>query len=167
MATKEPQPEKIEAQIIKWSADLGKLTAKAEREVARTKERYYEQIEALRRDMERRLRKWETGVGRLGETAGTVPAEARRVIDDLRATMDSHLKTLGAEVDRLREAAAAKQTEAKRMIGDFRAKREAARERVRKLREAGDEAWGEIRTGLEKAWHDLRGALENAVGKFR
>jgi chromosome segregation ATPase len=157
----------MEAQIIKWSAELGTLAAKAERKVVEAKQEYYEEMERLRREIERKVKRWAPEAEGLAGTAAAAAAEARQAVERMRDGIDAGLRVLQPEIEGLKKKASAARAEAKRALADLSARREAARERVKKLKGAGDEAWGEVRAGVERAWGELKAALENAVAKFK
>lgn len=167
MAETEPNLNKVEAQVMKWAAELGTLAAKAEREMAKVKRDYYGEIQSLRREMEEKLKKWGMEAESVKARAGAMGAEAQRTLEALRSAMDAYLKALEPEIEGLKARAGTATAEAKRILAELRQKREAARARVQKLRGAGDEAWGEIRAGLERAWGELKTAMESAVAKFK
>lgn len=167
MAGKEPNLNRVEAQVMKWAAELGRLAARAEREMAKAKKDYYEEIHSLRRDMEGKLEKWGVELDGMKAKAGAMGAEARQTLETLRRAMDAFLKTLGPEIEGLKARAGTAKAEAKRRIGELREARKVARARVKKLKGAGDEAWGEIRGGIERAWGELKAAMESALSKFK
>lgn len=158
---------KIETQAVAWAAELGKLAAKADREVAKVKKEYYEEIERLRGKIEAKVRQWGPEIEGLKEKAGTMESDARRAIAELYGTMDAHLRALRPEIEAVVARADSAKAEARRMMEELRERRQAARAKAKQLTDAGDEAWGEIKVGVEKAWHELRVALESAVAKFK
>lgn len=167
MAERDPNLNKVEAQVMKWAAELGRLAARAEREMAKVKGDYYEEIQSLGREMEERLRKWGMEVEGAKAKAGAMGAEVQRTLEALRSAMNAYLKALEPEIAGLRTRAGTAKAEAKRMLAELREKRETARDRAKKLKGAGDEAWGEIRAGMERAWTELKAAMDSAISKFR
>src|SRR5574341_1373926 len=104
----------MEAQIIKWSAELGTLAAKAERKVARAKQEYYEELENLHREIERKAKRWASEAEGLTGAAATAAAEARQVIERMRDAMDAALKVVQPEIDGLKTRAKTARAESKK-----------------------------------------------------
>src|SRR6516225_1519044 len=72
----------IETQLRAWGAELGRLKAKVEKQLAETKTEYYEHIEELRDDIEAQLKKW----GKEIESFEPRPI-AQEVVQELRRTI--------------------------------------------------------------------------------
>ncbi len=152
----------IEAQLRAWGAELDRLKAKVDKEVAEAKKAYYEHLAELREDIEAQVKKWEAAV------EGFAPgAEAKKVVRDLRARVEGELREWGPEIEALRARAGRAESEARRLIEELKARRRALKERLGELRGASGAAWEDVRSGMVKAWDELRPALQSAIAKFR
>ena len=165
METKEATEGTIEAQLKAWGAELDKLKAKADREVAEAKKEYYEHMEELHSDIEAELLKWGYKMEELKAKASET--EVRKAVNELRAKIEAELKEWGPEIDILRTRAARAEAEAKKMLEELRARRRALKDEFVELRGAGEAAWGDVKTGIGKAWEELKTALHSASAKFK
>ncbi len=165
METREAIQGPIEAQLKAWGAELDKLKAKVDREVAEAKKEYYEHMEELRGDIENELLKWGYEMEEL--KAKAVAGDIRTAVSELRAKIKAELREWEPEIDILRTKAARAETEARKMIEEVRTRRKALKEELVELRGAGDAAWGDVKTGLGKAWDEFKTALHSASAKFK
>ena len=162
MDMKSTAPGVIETQLRAWGAELDRLKAKAERQLAETRTEYYEHLEELRDDIEGQLRRW----GK--EIEGMEPrAEAQKVVQELRATIESQLRQWAPEIEALKSRAGTAEAEAKRLIDEIRTRRKALKERLSELKHATGGAWEDVKTGSAKAWEELKPALQSAISKFK
>jgi predicted nucleic acid-binding Zn-ribbon protein len=144
---------RIEAQLRQWAAELEGLKAKADTARAGAQKEYYEQVDALRKEIEEAVRKWSTTANASDAQAGSTP---RTLVERLHARIQAELRELRPHIVDLRGRAARAEQEARRLARELQAKREPARA-----------ALGELRAGAEKAWGELRAALDSAITKFR
>jgi len=165
MENKRPTQGPIEAQLKAWGAELDKLKAKVDREVAEAKKEYYEHMEELRTDIETGLLKWGYEMEELKSKANV--ADVRKAVSELGATIKAELKEWEPEIDILRTKAARAEAEAKKMLEELRTRRKALKEELVELKGAGDAAWGDVKTGIGKAWEELKTALHSASAKFK
>lgn len=165
--TEQAHQGRIEAQFRAWGAELDKLKAKVDKEIAEAKKAYYDHIEALRDDIEAQLRKWGPEIEGLKAKAGETEAEARKIIQELRDRVQAELKQLGPEIADLKSKASRAEVEARKAIEELKARQNALKAKLHELRDAGDAAWGDIKVGMGKAWEDLKPALKSAIAKFR
>ena len=149
MENKEGTQGPIEAQLKAWGAELDKLKAKVDREVAEAKKEYYEHMEELRTDIETGLLKWGYQMEELKSKANE--ADVRKAVSELGATIKAELKEWEPEIDILRTKAARAEVEAKKMLEELRTRRKALKEELVELKGAGDAAWGDVKTGIGKA----------------
>lgn len=150
MESKE-SPGTIETQMRAWGAELDRLKARVERQIAEAKKDYYEHIEELRDDIEHQLKKW-------GKEAEAF---------DLRGKIEAELGAWGPEIEALKGKAGKAEAEARRLIDELKARRKALKEKLSELKHASGGAWEDVRTGATKAWDELRPALQNAISKFK
>jgi DNA repair exonuclease SbcCD ATPase subunit len=137
-------PGMIETQLRAWGAELDRLKAKVERQMAESRKDYYEAIEELREDIEGTLKKW----GKKAE------------LTELRRTIETELAAWQPEIEALRGKAGRAEAEAKKLIDELKARRKA-------LKHASGGAWADVKTGASKAWDELRPALQSAISKFK
>lgn len=154
----------IETQLRAWGAELDRLRAKVDRQIAEAKQEYFEHVEELREDMEGQLRKWSAELESLKGRAG---AETQTVVEQLRGKIQTELTAWGREIEGLRASASRAESEARRLVGELKARRKVLTERLGELRHASEGAWGDVRTGIAKAWEELRPALQSAASKFK
>ncbi len=164
MEEKPTIPGVIETQLRTWGAELDRLKAKVDRQIAESKKEYYEHIEELREDMEATLRRWGTELASARDRAET---ESEKALAHLRAKIESELKEWRPEIEGLRATASHAQREADRLIEDLKARHRALKSKLGDLREASEGAWGDVKTGMGKAWEELKPALHNAIAKFK
>jgi chromosome segregation ATPase len=158
----EATPGMIETQLSAWGAELDRLRAKVEKQLAETKVEYYEHIEELRDDIEAQLRKW----GKELESVEPRPS-AEDVIRDLRGEIETELRKLEPEIEALKSSASRAEADAKRLISDIKARRKVLKEKLGELKHASGGAWEDVKTGATKAWAEFRPALQNAISKFK
>jgi DNA repair exonuclease SbcCD ATPase subunit len=148
----ESSRSRVETQLEEWGAELQKLKAKVDKDIAEAKKEYYEHLEELRDDIESQVRKW----GPEGEG-----------LKELRAKIEAELKAWGPQIHSLHVAADKAETEAKRLIEDLKGKRKALKARLGEVKQAGDKAWEDVKTGTGKAWEELRPAIQSAIARFK
>jgi len=151
MEIKDTAREKVEAQLSAWGAEIDKLRAKVDQEIAGAKKEYYEQIEKLRGEIEEQVKKWGPEI----------------TLQDLRARIEAELRAWAPEIETLKAKAGRAEVEAKRMIEELKAKRKELTARVQKLKHASGSAWEDVKGGMGKAWEDLKPALQSAIAKFK
>src|SRR5215467_15517740 len=100
MEEKGTPPGIIETQLRTWGAELDRLKAKVEKQLAGTKAEYYEHIEELRDDIEAQLKKW----GKEIESFEPRPS-AQEVVQDLRRNIQAELTALEPEIAALKTRA--------------------------------------------------------------
>jgi chromosome segregation ATPase len=164
MDDKQTTPGMIETQLQAWGAELDRLKARVDRQIAEAKKDYYEHIEELREDMESGLRKWGAELERARDRAET---ESQRALGQLRSKIEAELEQWRPEIEGLRARATSAQGEAERLIADLKARHRALKAHIGELRHAGEGAWGDVKSGLGKAWDELKPALQNAIAKFK
>jgi chromosome segregation ATPase len=160
-------PGVIEMQLRAWGAELDRLKAKVDKQVAEAKKEYYEHLEELRRDIEDQLRKWGPGAEGATEPSDQGGAGARSVLQDLRAKLERELRDWGVEIEALGAKAGRAEAEAKRLIEDLKERRKVLKKKLGDLKDASGGAWEELRVGILKAWDELRPALQSAIAKFK
>src|SRR5262245_48438351 len=151
MENKTTTPGIIETQLSAWGAELDRLKAKVERNIAEVKQEYYEHIEELRDDIETQLKKWAKQVEAL-EPGPSV----QQTVRELRNEIERELKRLEPELEALKSHASRAESEAKRLIGEIKARRKALKEKLADLKDASGEAWEDVRVGAVKGWAELR-----------
>jgi DNA repair exonuclease SbcCD ATPase subunit len=161
---KETTPGVIETQLRAWGAELDRLKAKVDRQIAEAKKDYYEHIEELRGDMEATLRRWGT---ELESIRDRTEVESQKAIAQLRSKIEGELKDWRGEIEGLMARASRAQSEAERLIEDLKARHRALKAKLGELKQASEGAWGEVKTGMGKAWEELKPALQSAIAKFR
>lgn len=155
-------PGVIETQLRAWGAELDRLKAKVDKDLAEAKKEYYEHIEELRDDMAAQLKKW------VGEVEGADPAAgARAVLRDLRAKIETELRQWEPEIESLKSRAGRAEAEARRLGDELKARRKVMKEKLSELRHASGAAWEDVKTGTTKAWEELKPALQSAISKFK
>jgi predicted nucleic acid-binding Zn-ribbon protein len=147
---------RIEAELREWVADLEGLKAKADKAVAETRQEYYEHVDDLRKEIERKLKTWSKVLDASQTKGASIEASAKPLVERFRDVVQTQLRELRPHIDELRGRAEQTAKEAKRLVKEARAKREPARA-----------ALGELKVGLEKAWGELKVALDSAISKFR
>jgi chromosome segregation ATPase len=160
--TKSTTPGVIETQLGAWGAELDRLKAKVEKQIAEARTEYYEHIEEIRDDIEAQLKKW----GKEVESIEPRP-HAQQVIRELRSEIEAELQALEPEIDALKSKASNAEAEAKRLISELKARRKALKAKLSELRHASGGAWDDVKTGATKAWAELRPALHSAISKFK
>lgn len=150
MESKE-SPGMIETQLRTFGAELDRLKAKVEKQIAEAKKGYYEHIEELRDDIEAQLKKWGQEVEAF----------------ELRGRIEAELGALRPEIEALKSKAGKAEAEARKLIEELKARRKALKEKLSELRHASGGAWEDVKTGATKAWDELRPALQNAISKFK
>jgi chromosome segregation ATPase len=159
--SKDRMPGIIETQLSAWGAELDRLRARVERQIAEVRQEYYEQIEELREDIEDRLKKW----GK--EVESLEPSGAQQVVRELRREIEAELERLEPELETLKGNASRAEAEAKRLIGEIKARRKALKEKLAEFKHASSGAWGDVKTGAAKGWAEFRPALHSAISKFK
>jgi DNA repair exonuclease SbcCD ATPase subunit len=159
--SKETMPGIIETQLSAWGAELDRLKAKVERQLAEVRQEYYEHIEELRDDIEAQLKKW----GK--EVESLEPSSAQQVVRDLRREIEAELQRLEPELETLKGNASRAEAEAKRLIGEIKARRKALKEKLAEFKHASGGAWEDVKTGAARGWAEFRPALHSAVSKFK
>lgn len=144
-------PGMIETQLRAWGAELDRLKAKVERQIAESKKDYYEAIEELGEDIEATLKKW----GKEGE------------FTELRRKIEAELEAWAPEIEALKGKAGRAEADAKEVIDELKARRRALKEKLSELKHASGGAWEDVKTGALKAWDELRPALQSAISKFK
>jgi Skp family chaperone for outer membrane proteins len=152
----------METQLRAWGAELDRLKAKAEKDLAEVKKEYYEHIEELRDDIATQLKKWAKEVESLEPTTG-----ARAVLQDLRAKIEGELTRWEPEIEALKSKAGRAEVEARRLADELKARRKALTAKVSELKRASGAAWEDVKAGTSKAWEELRPALQSAISKFK
>jgi len=155
----------IEARLKAWAVEIEQLKAKVDREVAEAKKGYYEQMDALRREVESQLLKWSYELKELKSQAGQ--SDVRQAVRDLRAKLDEELKTWGPQIDVLKSTAAKAETEAKKVLESLRQRKDALKKELEGLKGSSEAAWGDVRVGAGKAWDELKAAFKSASEKFK
>lgn len=164
MDDKQTTPGVIETQLRAWGAELDRLKARVDRQIAEAKKDYYEHIEELREDMESALRKWGA---ELESVRDRVETESQKALGQLRSKIEAELKEWRPEIEGLMARASRAQSEADRHINDLKARHRALKARLGELRHASEGAWGDVKTGVGKAWDELKPALQSAIAKFK
>ena len=164
MDDRQPTPGMIETQLQTWGAELDRLKARVDRQIAEAKKDYYEHIEELRDDMESALRKWGAELENARDRAET---EGQKALGQLRSKIEAELAEWRPEIEGLMARANRAQSEAERLIDDLKARHRALKARLGELRQASGGAWGDVKTGVGKAWDELKPALQNAIAKFK
>jgi chromosome segregation ATPase len=162
MEDKEASPGMIETQLRAWVAELDRLRAKVEKQIAETRVEYYGHIEELRDDIEAQLKKW----GKEIESFEPRPT-AQEVVRELRRNIQAELTALEPEIEALKTKAGKAEAEAKKLINELKARRKALKEKLSELRHASEGAWKDVKTGATRAWDELRPALQSAITKFK
>jgi chromosome segregation ATPase len=162
MEEKGSSPGMIETQLRAWAAELDRLKAKVEKQLAETKADYYEHIEELRDDIESQLKKW----GKEIESLEPRPS-AQEVVQELRRSIQAELTALEPEIEALKAKAGKAEAEAKKLIDELKARRKVLKQKLSELKHASGGAWEDVKTGATRAWDELRPALESAIAKFR
>jgi Skp family chaperone for outer membrane proteins len=155
-------PGVMETQLRAWGAELDRLKAKVEKDIAEARKEYYEHIEELRDDIAAQLKKWAREVETLEPTAG-----ARTVLRELRGKIEAELARWEPEIEALRSKADRAEAEAKRLSDELKARRKAMKEKLSELRHASGAAWEDVKAGTTKAWEELKPALQSAISKFK
>ena len=164
MDDKPTTPGMIETQLQAWGAELDRLRARVDRQIAEAKKDYYEHIEELREDMESALRKWGAELESVRDRA---ESESQKALGLLRSKIETELREWRPEIEGLMARASRAQSEADRLIADLKARHRALKARVGELRHASGGAWEDVKTGAVKAWEELKPALQNAIAKFK
>jgi len=151
----------IETQLSAWGAELDRLKAKAEKQLAQTKAEYYEHIEELRDDIAAQLKKWGKDI------ESFEPRRAQEVVDELRRNIQSELSSLEPEIEALKSKAGKAEAEARKLISELKERRRALKETLAELKHASGGAWDEVKSGATRAWDELRPALRSAISKFK
>ena len=167
MAPSERHWQKIEAHLKQWAAELDRARLDAEQQVADVQSQYYQQLAALRADIEQTLRRWDMELKALKQRSGGTESEVARGIEDFRARLKAELSEWQPELEQLKRTAAQAKGEAKRMAEDLRARGKLATKRLAGLKQAAGESWDEVKPAIERAWAELRPALRSAAAKFR
>jgi len=162
MADQETTPGVMETQLRAWGAELDRLKAKAEKDLAEVKKEYYEQIEELRDDIAAQLKKWAKEVESLEPTTG-----ARAVLQDLRAKIEGELARWEPEIQALKSTAGRAEVEARRLADELKARRKVLKAKASELKRASGAAWEDVKAGTSRAWEELRPALQSAIAKFK
>lgn len=152
----------IETQLRAWAAELDRLKAKVERQIAETKTEYYEHIEELRDDIEAQLKKW----GKEIDSLEPRPS-AQEIVRELRRNIQAELSVLEPEIEALKATAGKAEAEAKKLINELKARRKMLKEKLSELKHASGGAWEDVKTGSMRAWDELRPALQSAISKFK
>src|SRR5262245_51919040 len=153
MEDKTTPPGIIETQLRAWGAELDRLKAKVEKQLAEVKADYYEHIEELREDIEGQLKKW-------GKDLESVEPELRRNIQ-------AELAALEPEIEALKNKAGKAEADARKLISELKARRKMLKEKLSELKHASGGAWEDVKTGTTRAWEELRPALQSAISKFK
>ncbi len=162
MDEKEAPSSMIETQLRAWAAELDRLKAKVEKQLAETKIEYYEHIEELRDDIEAQLKKW----GREIESFEPRPS-AQEVVQELRRNIHAELTALEPEIEALKIRAGNAEAEARKMINERKARRKVLKEKLSEFKHASGSAWEDVKAGAARAWDELRPALQSAISKFK
>jgi len=162
MEDKEAAPGIIETQLRAWAAELDRLKAKVEKQIAETRVEYYEHIEELREDIEAQLKKW----GKEIESFEPRPS-AQEIVRELRRNIQAELTALEPEIEALKSKAGIAEAEAKKLITELKARRKVLKGKLSELRHASGGAWEDVKTGATRAWDELRPALQSAISKFK
>jgi DNA repair exonuclease SbcCD ATPase subunit len=152
----------IETQLHAWAAELDRLKAKVEKELAEAKADYYEHIEELREDIEAQLKKWGNEI----ESFEPRP-NAQDIVQELRRSIQAELTVLEPEIEALKTKAGRAEAEAKKLINELKARRKVLKETLSELKHASGGAWEDVKTGATRAWDELRPALRSAISKFK
>ena len=102
MEIKDTAREKVEAQLSAWGAEIDKLRAKVDQEIAGAKKEYYEQIEKLRGEIEEQVKKWGPEIT-LQDLRARIEAELRAWAPEIE-TLKTKRKELTARVQKLKHA---------------------------------------------------------------
>lgn len=162
MDDNEASPGIIETQLRAWGAELDRLKAKVEKQLAETKTEYYEHIEELRDDIEAQLKKWEKKI----ESVEPRPS-AQEVVQELRRNIQAELTALEPEIEALKAKAGEAEANAKKLIDELKARRKILKAKLSELKHASGGAWEDVKTGATRAWDELRPALQSAISKFK
>lgn len=163
MENREPSGT-FETQLRAWGAELDKLKARADKQIAEVKKDYYEHIEELRDEIEAQLKKWGAEVE---GTRARAETEAQAVIRELRAKIEAALREWGPEIAALKARADQAEADARKVADEVKATLKALKARLGELRHASGGAWEEVRIGMGRAWDELKPALQNAIAKFK
>jgi hypothetical protein len=164
MVPTEERPGTFETQLRAWGAELDKLKAKVDKDVAEAKKDYFEQVEKLRKEIEAQLLKWGYEVEELKSNAGP---EVRKTFQEMRAKIQAELKEWTPEIEMLKGKAAKAETEAKRLLEELKIKQKSLRHELGEFKGASTAAWGDVKTGIGKAWDELKAGLHRAGEKFK
>jgi chromosome segregation ATPase len=163
----EPSEEKsgtFETQLRAWGAELDKLKAKVDTDVASAKTDYFEQVGKLRKEIEAQLLKWGYEVEELKSNAGP---EARKTFQEMRAKVQAELKEWTPEIDMLKDKAAKAEAEAKKLLEELKAKQRSLTHQMGEFKGASSAALGDVMSGMGKAWDELKAGLHRAADKFK
>jgi|GEM_PF-751085 len=162
MTDRDAAPGVIEAQMRAWGAELDRLRARAEKELAEVRKEYYDHIGELRDDIAAQLKKWAKEIEALEPAAG-----ARTALRDLRAKIEAELARWEPEIEALRRSAGRAEADARQLTDDLKAQRKAMTAKLSELRHASGAAWEDVRAGATRAWEELKPALQSAIAKFK
>ncbi|HSB41505.1 MAG TPA: hypothetical protein VLK28_06710 [Methylomirabilota bacterium] len=162
MAEHSTNPGVMETQLRAWGAELDRLKAKVEKDIAEARKDYYEHIEELRDDIAAQLKKWAREVEALDPSAG-----ARTVLQDLRTKIEAELTRWEPEIETLKRKAGQAEAEARRLGDELKARRRVMKEKLAELKHASGAVWEDVKAGTSKAWEELRPALQSAISKFK
>ena len=162
MTDRDAAPGVIEAQMRAWGAELDRLRARAEKELAEVRKEYYDHIGELRDDIAAQLKKWAKEIEALEPAAG-----ARTALRDLRAKIEAELARWEPEIEALRRSAGRAEAEARELTDELKAQRKAMTAKLSELRHASGAAWEDVRAGATRAWEELKPALQSAIAKFK
>src|SRR5262249_8046645 len=142
MEDKGAAPSIIETQLRAWAAELDRLKAKVEKQLAESKTEYYEHIAELRDDIEAQLKKW----GKDIESLEPRPS-AQEVVQELRRGIQAELTALEPEIEALKSKAGKAEADAKKLINELKARRKVLKEKLSELKHASGGAWEDVKTG--------------------
>ena len=115
MEIKDTAREKVEAQLSAWGAEIDKLRAKVDQEIAGAKKEYYEQIEKLRGEIEEQVKKWGPEIT-LQDLRARIEAELRAWAPEIE-TLKTKRKELTARVQKLKHASGSAREDVKGGMG--------------------------------------------------
>jgi hypothetical protein len=154
----------LESRMKGWAAEIERLRAKVDKEMAEVRKEYFERLEDLRDEIEAQMKKWGREVERVG--AG-VTSEAQGRARELRDRVVGELAEIGGEIGTLKKKARQAEAEAKRVIAQAKRQQKAIRGRLREVKAAGGAAIEDVRAGAGRAWEEMKPALRSAIDRFR
>jgi chromosome segregation ATPase len=164
MESSEEKSGTFETQLRAWGAELDKLKAKVDTDVASAKSEYFEQVGKLRKEIEAQLLKWGYEVEELKSNAGP---EARKRFQEIRDKVQAELKEWTPEIEMLKGKAAKAEAEAKKLLEELKTKQKTLAHQLGEFKGVSSAALGDVVSGMGKAWDELKSGLHRAADKFK